>query len=140
MTERHQYDPDSGSLAFPDATLVGIIDDPDAADAAITDLKAAGIPEPEIHVMCCEDGAERLDPSGSRHGTLGRLRRLVQHYGDKDREHVSRQADELRAGNFLIAVPASDEEARDRLAGVMKRHGAHFINHYKSWSVTLLEP
>ena len=140
MTERHQYDPDSDTLAFPDDTLVGIIDDPDAVEAAVGDLANSGVPEGEIQVLCCEDGARRLDPTGKRHGGLERLRRIVQNFGDEDREHVRRQADEMRAGRFLVTAPAEGREERDRLAGILKERGGRFINHYTSWSVTQLEP
>ena len=140
MTERHQYDPDSDTLAFPDDTLVGIIDDPDAVEEAIGDLTDAGVPEDGIQVLCCEDGARRLDPSGKRHGGMERLRRIVQNFGDEDRKHVRRQADEMRAGRFLISVLAEGEEERDRLTNILKERGGHFINHYTSWTVTQLEP
>ncbi len=140
MTERHQYDPDSDTLAFPDDTLVGIIDDPDAVEEAIGDLKDAGVPEDGMQVLCCEDGARRLDPSGKRHGGMERLRRIVQNFGDEDRKHVRRQADEMRAGRFLISVLAEGEEERDRLTNILKERGGHFINHYTSWTVTQLEP
>jgi hypothetical protein len=100
--EDHQYHKDSDTLAFPDHTVVGIVDDPEATVAVIEGLMAEGIPEEEIAVLYGESGARRLDPTGERHGILGRLRRLVQHYGDQERPHVKRQAEELQAGNFLI--------------------------------------
>lgn len=134
----HQYDPESDSLAFPDDTLVGIVDDPDAAEAAVADLIQTGVPEDEINVLCGDQGARRLDPSGKRHGTLGRLRRIIQTFGDQEKEVVKKQADELRAGNFLISAPADDDE-RDRVAAVLTRHGGRFINHYGKWTVTRLE-
>jgi hypothetical protein len=133
----HQYDPDSDSLSFPDDTVVGIVDDPDAAEKVVADLVAAGIAEDEISVLCCDSGVRRLDPSGERHGTLGRLKRLVQTFGDTEKEYVRKQADELRAGNYLVAAPA-DEDERDAVAGVLNRHGGRFINHYGNWTVTRL--
>lgn len=136
--EEHQYTPEADTLAFPDHTVVAIIDEPDDAAAALDALITAGVPEENISLLYGEGGAERLDPAGKRHGALGRLRRLIQHYGDEDRPHVRRQAEELRAGNFLVAAPATEEE-RDRVAGILKAHGGHFINHYTPWTVTALE-
>jgi hypothetical protein len=136
--EEHQYQADSDSLSFPDDTVVGIVNDAEAAVAVIEDLVARGTPQEEIEVLYGESGARRLDSSGKRHGILGRLQRLVQHYGDQDRPHVKRQSEELRAGHFLVSVPATEEE-RDRVARVMLDHGGYFINHYASWAVTRMD-
>lgn len=137
MSDR-QFDPDSDSLSFPDDTIVGIVDDPDAAAAVVDDLIAEGIPESEISVLCGESGARRLDPEGERHGLLGRLQRVVQHFGDQEATHLQRQAAELRAGNFLVAAPAEEEES-ERIGGILRAHGGRFINHYGDWTVKRLE-
>lgn len=138
--DTHQYDPASDSLSFPDDTVVGIVNDPDAAASAVEGLLELGLSENDIQVLCCDGGARRLDPSGRRHGVLGRLQRLIQNFGDEDRDHVQRQAAELREGNFLIAAPAEDDEARDRVAEALRENGGHFINHYTRWRVVRLEP
>lgn len=136
--EEHQFDTDSDSISFPDDTVVGIVNDPDDAEAAVGALVANGVPEDQISVLCCQSGARRLDPSGERHGLLGRLQRIVQHFGDQEAEHLRIQTRELEAGHFLIAVPAVEEE-RDRISGILAAHGGHFVNHYGTWTVTRLE-
>jgi hypothetical protein len=135
----HQFVPESESLSFPDDTVVGIINEPDDAASAVEGLLEAGIPEGSIQVMCCDSGARRLDPSGERHGILGRLQRIVQHFGDQEVAHVKRQAAELRDGRFLVAAPAEGEEEADRIANVLRSNGGHFINHYTSMTVRALE-
>jgi hypothetical protein len=90
-------------------------------------------------VLCCDGGARRLDPSGERHGVLGQLQRIIQRFGDKEVGHVQRQAAELRAGKFLIAAPAGDDEESRRVADILKGNGGHFINRYTSWTVEQLE-
>jgi hypothetical protein len=134
----HQYDPTSDSLSFPDDTVVGLFDAPDAAASALDALIEYGIDAERIQVLFGEAGARRMDPSGERHGMLGQLRRVVQHFGDEEIEHIERQARELRTGNFLVAAPAEDEEERDEVASIMESHGGHFINHYTSWAVERL--
>lgn len=133
------YKTDADSLAFPRNTVVGIVDDPGAVASVIRQLVESGVPEERIDILCGEAGARRLDPEGERHGLLERLRRLVQHYGDEEIPHVHRQAEELRAGNFVVAVPAQAEEQRDAVAEVLRANGAYFINHYGDWTVTRLE-
>lgn len=73
-----------------------------------------------------------------RRGLLGKIQRVVQHFGDQEAEHVRRQAAELQAGNFLIAAPAEEEE-RERIAEILRARGGRFINHYGKWTVTRLE-
>ncbi|TVR53295.1 MAG: hypothetical protein EA421_11515 [Gemmatimonadales bacterium] len=137
--EDHQFDPESDSLSFPDDSVVGILDDPEGASSAVDALLAAGVPRDGIQVLCCDSGARRLDPSGERHGVLGQLQRIIQHFGDKEIGHVQRQAAELQAGKFLIAAPAEDDEESRRVADILKANGGHFINRYTSWTVEQLE-
>jgi hypothetical protein len=135
----HQFVPDAESLSFPDDTVVGIVDEPDDATSAVEKLMAAGVSEDDIQIMCCDSGAKRLDPSGERHGLLGRLHRVIQLFGDQEVAHVQRQASELREGKFLIAAPADSEEEAERVADIMKSNGGHFINHYTSMTVRAME-
>lgn len=134
----HQFDPESESLSFPDDTVVGIVDEPDDAAAAVEGLLAAGVSEDDIQVMCGDAGAKRLDPSGTRHGLLGEIHRIIQHFGDQEVAHVQRQAAELRKGGFLIAAPAESDEEAERVADIMRSNGGHFINHYTSMTVRAL--
>ena len=135
----HQYDDSSDSLSLPRDSVVGVVNEPDEATSAVEDLIARGIAEDDIHMLCCDSGAHRLDPSGERHGTLGRIQRVIQLFGDKEVEHLQRQAAELRKGHFLIAAPAENDEERDLVAEVLKSHGGHFINHYTDWTISSLE-
>ncbi len=136
----HQFVPDSESLSFPDDTVVGIVDEPDDATSAVEELMATGISEDDIHVLCGESGARRLDPSGRGHGLLGRMHRIVQHYGDQEVTHVQRQATELREGKFLIAAPAESDEEAEQVAEILKSSRGHFINHYTGMAIRALEP
>jgi len=137
--EGRQYDPESDSLAFPDDTVVGIIDDPDSATSAVNELISVGVAQENIQVLCCDSGARRLDPSGKRHGMLGQIQRIIQQFSDKEVEHVQRQAAELRDGKFLIAAPAQGDEETEMVAGILRSNGGHFINRYTSWTVQQLE-
>jgi hypothetical protein len=136
----HQFVPDSESLSFPDGSVVGVVDRPDEAAAAVDAIVEAGVPEDAIHVLCCDSGARRLDPTGERHGLIGRLHRIIQHFGDKEVAHVERQAAELREGKFLVAAPAGGDEDAERLAAILKDAGGHYIHHYTSMAVRALVP
>jgi hypothetical protein len=134
-----QFDPESESLSFPVDAVVGILDEPDAASAALDALVDAGVPEERIQVLCGEAGARRLDPSGKRHGLPGRIKRVIQQFADQEVQHLEHHSEALRAGGYLVAVPAEDEEEGERIAGILKDHGGHFINRYGRWTVQRLE-
>jgi hypothetical protein len=134
----HQFDPESDSLSFPNDTIVGIVDDPDQVSDVIDALTGNGVTEDHISVLSGKAGARRLDPQAKRHGLMGEIQRVVQHFGDQEASHVRRQAEELENGNFLIAAKCEEEE-RDRIAGILRAHGGRFINHYGTWTVTRLE-
>jgi len=136
----HQFVPESESLSFPDDTVVGIVDEPDDVTSAVEALIGAGVPEEDIRVLSGDPGARRLDPSGERHGLLGKVHRIIQLFGDQEVAHVQRQAAELREGNFLIAVPAESDAEAEEVAAILKSHNGHFINLYTSMTVRALEP
>lgn len=131
----HQFDPGSESLSFPTDSVAGVFESADDAAAALHALSAEGVPEESLHVLCGPDGARRLDPSGERHGAMGRLHRVIQQYADKEVQHAERYADELRAGHYLVAAVARDEEEAGLVAGIFEGHGAHFVNRYGRWTV-----
>ncbi len=60
-SDRHD-DPDF--IFYPTNKVVGIIDDPADAKAALRDLRAAGFTADEIEVLTGEEGAHRIDPTG----------------------------------------------------------------------------
>lgn len=124
--------PDDGRL-FPWDTVVGVVDDPDALEAAILDLVQAGIEELSIHVLAGDEGARLIDAGGKRHGLLGRLFRKVHSLGAES-EHTARHLEELGQGHFVVIVPASDESTIERVRDVLAAHGGHFVNFYTRWT------
>jgi hypothetical protein len=102
---------------------------PDEAAATAEALAGAGIPADEVFVLCGEEGARRLDPSGRHHGLKGRLVRLTQAitaYGDMIRDDASY----LEAGGVLIIVPAHDGDERERAQRVLRHHGASAMRYF----------
>jgi hypothetical protein len=139
MANGSRADLDAISL-HPEGTLMGIIDHPDEAAAAVRDLVEAGFDEKEVHVLAGEEGAERVDASGQEHGLSGVMTRVTQSIFGEEHDHAERHERELRVGHLLIAVPADRRERWERAHAVLKEHGGHFIHLYGRWSIRTLEP
>jgi hypothetical protein len=132
---------DSDFISYPTNKVVGIIDDPDDAKAALRDLRAAGFTADEIEVLTGEEGAHRIDVTGEGHGLLARIVRSVQKLvGNYESVHVRRHEQELLAGHYGIGVTAKEQEAREKVCEILKSHKGHFINFYGKWAVEVLEP
>lgn len=113
----------------PRGHVYGIVDDPARDVPAVTaDLLAAHIPLDGIHVYCCTEGVDALDPTGTRHGLRARIVRLVQSivYTHEYRTVVESA---LEAGHALVGVAVDDEHAAD-VAAILGNHGGHDMVYY----------
>jgi hypothetical protein len=129
----------SDFIYYPTDKVVGIIDDPDDAEAALSDLEVAGFTVEEIEVLTGEEGAHRIDSTGRKHGVLPRIVRSIQKLGNYESDHVIRHEQELLAGHFGIGVTAKKEQDRERVKQILKAHNGHFINFYGTWAMQRLD-
>jgi hypothetical protein len=125
-------------ISYPSNKVVGFIDDPNDAQAALRDLKEAGFKTDEIEVLTGEEGARRIDVTGREHGPLARIVRSIQKLGDYESEHVKRHEQELLAGHFGIGVTAEEGRDREEVRRIPKSHNGHFINYYGNWAMEKL--
>jgi CheY-like chemotaxis protein len=131
----------SDFIAYPTNKVVGFIDDPGDAQAALSDLRAAGFTADEIEVLVGEEGAQRIDVDGGEHGVLAHMvRSILKALGDYEIPHAKRHEQELLAGHFGIGVTAKQEDRRKKARGILKSHNGHFINFYGTWTMENLEP
>ncbi len=129
-----------GFLRYPTDRIVAVIDEPDQVAIAVARLSEAGFDGEEVRVLCGEEGAQRLDASGERHGLLARLTRILQNFGEED-THAERHAAELRAGHYVVGVHVGEDEDRKAAAHLaLKDADAHFVHYYGDWTIEQLEP
>ena len=123
-------------LPYPTERVVGTIDDPKDARAAIEALLRAAFTREEIDVLHGDGGLDRLDPAGTAHGFLARIQRtLIRTAGPvEEYKHLTRHIEDVRAGRFVVMVLAKQASQRRTAAEILSSHGAEFIGFYGRWA------
>ncbi|GAA5503830.1 hypothetical protein Dxin01_03593 [Deinococcus xinjiangensis] len=110
--------------------LIGVLDDPDQAQAAVQAiLQQEGLQEHDIELLVGQEGELRLDFTGERHGLLARLRREIQGLTD-EYTYARRYELELGRGHVLILIATRHEEQAQRICHLLRGYGGHFIHYY----------
>jgi hypothetical protein len=130
---------DTSMFLYPFDHVFAIVDDHDAADAVLNELTEMGVSEDDIAVLTGDEGAARIDASGKKHGLLGRLWRAIQFTTMDAMPDAQRYEEAAAAGNFVFAVRASEEERRNLVHQILRKHEAHFINYYGKLTTMPLE-
>jgi len=124
-------------IADPTDHLIAILDDREHARAAERELSDSGFGD--VRAYHGDEGGDEIDATGSGHGVTGGLvRGLQQALSNKD--SLAEYEEAAREGATVLAVPASDQETRDRATAVLRRHGARGMNHFGKAIVTTIEP
>jgi hypothetical protein len=131
---------DSDFIFYPTNKVVGFIDDPGDAKAALDDLMAAGFTADQIEVLTGEAGAHRIDAKGEQHGLVARIVRNIQRAGTWEPVHVKRHEQEMLEGHFGFGVTAKALEQREQVREILKSHNGHFIYFYGEWAIEELAP
>jgi hypothetical protein len=125
--------------AYPTNRVIAILASRSAADVAVSDLVAAGVPAGTIETACGEEGLHEIDFAGQRHGLVARIVRAVQGIGELA-EYKERFELALHAGECLLAVDAAEERTRRLVHQRLKASGARYINFFAPMGVERLEP
>ena len=126
----------------PTDKVIGIIDDAGDAQAALRDLRVAGFRMDQVELLTNEEGAQRIELTGEEREVsvhiIGSSQKPQAYYDVPGL--VTQIEQELKAGHYGIGVGATDSEARERVRGILKSHGGHYINFYGKWAAEALEP
>lgn len=118
------------SLAHePRHRVIAHLPGPDEATAAVSALIDTGIPATEIFVVCGEEGARRIDPSGKHHGLKGRLVRAAETVFSAE-DTIKEDTAHLDAGGVIISAPADDADERKRALHALRVHGGSDMRYY----------
>jgi MoaF-like len=125
-------------IAYPTNRVVGTVDDPGAAQAAVESLIEAGFDIEGIEVLYGEEGLRRLDPTGKEQGFLARVQRAAFHWHEEDK-YLRQHVEDILAGRFVIMVLAKEPENREKVREILKSHGGHFIKFFGNWAIQSLD-
>jgi hypothetical protein len=133
-------DPHVVSVQYHENHVIGILDTPEAAEAAVRALTGGGFLESEVTVTCGVERADLLRGSTGRSGLIGRVLQVVDRFGgggeEMDARHQYEQA--LRDGHLNVLVLAPTEERKRLAADILRQHGGHFINFFGRLTVEKL--
>ena len=119
-----------GGVQYRENVVLGIVDTPDAAQAASQALTSGGFLESEVALGCGLEWADRVRASSGRSGLIGQVLQVLDRYGaggdEMDMKGQYEQA--LRAGKCTVAVFAPTDERKRLATDILRQHGGHFIN------------
>jgi hypothetical protein len=124
----------SGGRGRTAGTAVGrlfvVFDSAAAAEAARSALVAAGIDAGAIEIFAGADSQGAFDPSGRRHGLLGRIYRVFEFsWADQAPDFAWYDA-AIREGRVVMSVRVRGQRHVAHAARIAEEHGGHFINHF----------
>jgi hypothetical protein len=117
-------------IGYPTDHLLAVLPDPTVAASAAADLAREGIPDADITILCGEEGAQRLDGTGATHGLVARLRRTLSFTVMDQMPDMAWYERAVRDGQAVLMIRVRGDAARAAVVATLRRHGAHFINHY----------
>ena len=127
-TERRDF-------AYPTNRVVGTVTDAGNAKAAINALLQAGFHADDIDILHGEEDLHRLEPTAAEHGFLAQFRRtLIRSFELEEFKHLTHHLEDVRAGRFVIMVPAKRRGHRIVAADILNRYGAEFVGFYGRWA------
>ena len=130
MTEPQAPRPAVPSIGSAVGRLIAVLDTPEAATAARSALIGAGIDPVAIEAFAGAAAATAFDPSGSRHGLLGRFFRILEFsWADQAPDFAWYEA-AIREGRVVLSVRVRSQRRVAHVARILEEHGGHFINHF----------
>jgi hypothetical protein len=120
-----------GAITYPTGRLLGVIDDPAAAERAAIALAAGpGLGADDVAVLAGPGGRDRLGRLGPPPSPISRFVRLFQFLLMDQTPDFLVYERAIDDGRAVIAVHVADRDAMQRARAVLEAHGAHFLNHF----------
>ena len=117
-------------ITYPTRRLLGVIDRPDAAQAAAAAIVASGSEPADVEVLVGPQGRARLARLGRPPNRLSRLVRVVQFLTMDQLPDFLVYERALADGRAVVAVRVTDRRAMLAVRAALERFDAHFLNHY----------
>ena len=137
MESANDYEEES-SLKNPVNQVLAVLDPSIDTKAVIQSLNRSGFPEDSIGVLSGRQDADKLAKASGKHGWLSKLTQIGPSFGDLDAHHLRNYAKALEENRTVISVAAETGEKRRKIADLLKRYGASYINSYGMFSIEAL--
>jgi hypothetical protein len=124
------------NLNQPSNWLVGVIDDPQQAEAAERELLAAGFARDDVLLLQGPEALQRLQARDERRGPLGWVMKAVADIVTDAGMFEDAYADEARAGHAILNLQVSEQNQIERARDIVAAHGGHYIKHFGSWVIS----
>ena len=109
---------------------MAVFDTEEQVRAATAALVAAGIDPGAIETFAGPEAAQAFDPSGKRHGLVGRLYRILEFsWADQAPDFAWYEA-AVREGRRVMSVRVRGQRHVAHAARIIEENGGHFINHF----------
>ena len=120
---------DEGFVKYPLHKVVGVLDNVEALESCIAELREHRFKDQDIDSYYGEEGIEKIDLEGTRHGTMAKLLRIMQHLGP-DRTYVERYEKYLRDGDAIIMVHVTNIHRRHMASEIIHKYTHHRVTYF----------
>lgn len=134
----HLEHSDQPFAGYPKDQVLGVFDTRDSAAHVLNDLRRSGFAHDDLSVYADESGATRLDSVGDSHGLLELTQRSIEHLVT-DIDDLKGYEDAVRRGAVVVGVLAHEDERREHVLDVFRRHGGHDIYYFGEMAVQQLD-
>jgi hypothetical protein len=133
-------DPHKEGYRFnPYNRVTGTFDSCDRIRTVLQQLPGAGFADKDVEVFVGEEGLQKLDFSGEKHGPMVHLLRTLERY-IADEDGLYEEAERtLHGGGALVGVLTGDDEAKKtRVADILRANGGHDVSFWGQLTVEKL--
>jgi len=127
------------AIGYPTNRLLGVVDDPAEAAAAMAELGASGLATRELDILRGDEGADRMDGTGEVAGWLGRLRRAFDFTLMDQLVDFAVYERALRDGRAVVMVHVHGDAPKISAHQILNRHGGHFTNSYGPFATEAMD-
>jgi hypothetical protein len=120
--------------------IFAVVDEPADAPEIIRRLTEAGVDATNASMLRGEEGAARIDATGTRSGVGARLRQILSFMLVDQMPDFALYEAAVLDGRTVLAVPITSEPARSAAIGVLRDAGAHFVNFYGRFATEEIVP
>jgi hypothetical protein len=113
---------------------MAVIDDPQNTQAAVETLERAGLGDRDLATFSGEEGVRQIDADGVHSGGVTHVLRGLQRL-TVEGSHLRKYVADLSRGHHVVDVHIHGRRNQDAVVQILRRHGAHFINAYRQWTI-----